>query len=59
MAANIELPIDADILKQLHENHYTVIDEFLREYALPNNIPLEIFCIFYDSHHVLIIYLLY
>ena len=31
MAANIELPIDADILKQLQENHYAIVDEFLRE----------------------------
>jgi len=42
MAANIELPIDDDILKQLQENHYAIVDEFLREYLLlRQTIPLK------------------
>ena len=47
MAANIELPIDADILNQLQENHYTVVDEFLREFLLLYQIILVEVCIFF------------
>ena len=51
MAANIELPIDVDILKQLRENHYAIVDEFLREYLLLcQTTPLK-YCIFYEPHN--------